>query len=226
MTYTAQPNDRVNKFNQFFYDAYRTWGVFYAAAYRDLRAYAGDNWLPTERAALVQQRRMVLELNKIRRVVNLYSGYERENRMSTVVAPIEDSDENTADLLSDVMIYTYDKGSAHHVISEAFEHSLKTGLSILGIYLDYSRDKVNGDIKFYWKPFNALMLDPYFTKGISATATRPLLEIYCPESKSNACCLGLIQRRLILSPQALGTTNINTLGYIVSIILLTLPKIC
>lgn len=179
MTYTAQPNDRVNKFNQFFYDAYRTWGVFYAAAYRDLRAYAGDNWLPTERAALVQQRRMVLELNKIRRVVNLYSGYERENRMSTVVAPIEDSDENTADLLSDVMIYTYDKGSAHHVISEAFEHSLKTGLSILGIYLDYSRDKVNGDIKFYWKPFNALMLDPYFTKrdlsDCDQASTRDLL---------------------------------------------------
>lgn len=107
---------------------------------------------------------MVLELNKIRRVVNLYSGYERENRMSTVVAPVEDSDEETADLLSDVMIYVYEKGDAHHVVSEAFEHSLKTGLSIIGIYIDYTRDKVNGDIKFYWKPFNAICLDPYFTK--------------------------------------------------------------
>ncbi len=97
---------------------------------------------------------MVLELNKIRRVVNLYSGYERENRLSTVVAPIEDSDEETADLLSDTMIYVYEKGNAHHIISEAFEHSLKTGLAIIGIYIDYTDDKVNGDIKFYWKPFN------------------------------------------------------------------------
>ncbi len=179
MSYTAQPNDRVNKFNQFFYDAYRTWGTFYASAYRDLRSYAGDNWLPVERAALVRQRRMVLELNKIRRVVNLYSGYERENRLSTVVAPVEDSDEVTADIFSDVMIYTYEKGDAHHVISEAFEHSLKTGLSIVGIYIDYSKDKINGDIKFYWKPFNALMLDPYFTKrdlsDCDQASTRDLL---------------------------------------------------
>lgn len=122
---------------------------------------------------------MVLELNKIRRVVNLYSGFERENRMSTVVAPVEDSDEETADLLSDIMLYVYDKGDAHHVISEAFEHTLKTGLSIVGIYIDYSKDKVNGDIKFYWKPFNAIMLDPYFTKrsleDCDQASTRDLL---------------------------------------------------
>jgi hypothetical protein len=177
--YTAQPNDQVNKFNQFYYDAYRTWGVYYAAAYRDLRAYAGDNWTQAEAAALIRQKRMVLELNKIRRVVNLYSGYERENRLSTVCGPVEDSDEVTADLLSDVMLYVYDKGDAHHVISDAFEHSLKTGLAIVGIYIDYSRDKVNGDIKFYSKPFNALMLDPYFTKrdlsDCDQASTRDLL---------------------------------------------------
>jgi hypothetical protein len=122
---------------------------------------------------------MVLELNKIRRVVNLYSGFERENRMSTVVAPIEDSDEETADILSDVMLYVYDKGDAHHVVSEAFEHSLKTGLAIVGIYVDYTKDKVNGDLKFYWKPFNAIMLDPYFTKrdlsDCDQASTRDLL---------------------------------------------------
>lgn len=179
MTYTSQPNTTVNQYNQFFYDAYRTWGVYYAQAYRDLRSYAGDNWLQTERAALIQQNRMVLELNKVRRVVNLYSGYERENRMSTVVAPEEGSDEVTADIFSDTMLYVYNKGNAHHVVSDAFEHSLKTGLSIIGIYMDYSRDKVNGDVKFYFKPFNALMLDPYFTKrdlsDCDQASTRDLL---------------------------------------------------
>lgn len=179
MTYSPQLNDRVNKFNQFFYDAYRTWGVYYAAAYRDLRMYAGDQWTQVEKTSLEQQKRMVLVLNKVRRVINLYSGYERENRLSTVCAPIEDSDEDTADLLSDVMLYVYDKGDAHHVISEAFEHSLKTGLAIVGIYIDYSTDKVNGNIRFYWKPFNALMLDPYFTKrdlsDCDQASTRDLL---------------------------------------------------
>ena len=164
MTYTPQPNNQVSEFNQFYYDAFRTWSTFYAAAYRDLRAYAGSTWTQPERYALTQQNRMVLELNKIKRVVNLYSGFERENRTSTVCAPQEDSDEVTADILSDTMIYVYEKGNAHHIISDGFEHSLKTGLSIIGIYMDYSNDKVNGQIKFYWKPFNAVMLDPFFSK--------------------------------------------------------------
>lgn len=157
-------NEKVFQFSSFFYDAYRTWGVFYSAAYRDLRAYAGDNWSNLEKTKLERQNRMILELNKIRRVVNLYSGYERENRTATVCAPVEGSDLQTADQMSNVLYYVYDKANADYIISEAFEHSLKTGLAIIGLYMDYSRDKINGDIKMYWKPFNALMLDPYFTK--------------------------------------------------------------
>jgi hypothetical protein len=178
-TYTLDHNNKVFQWQQFFYDAYRTWGVYYAQAYRDLRAYAGDNWTNLERTKLERQNRMVLELNKIRRVVNLYSGYERENRTQTVTAPVEGSDEVTADLFSNVMYYVYNKANADYIISEAFEHSLKTGLAIVGIYMDYSKDKVNGDIRFYWKPFNALMLDPYFTKrdlsDCDQASTRDLL---------------------------------------------------
>lgn len=176
---TAGHNEKVFQFNQFFYDAYRTWGSYYAVAYRDLRAYAGDNWTNLEKTKLERQNRMILELNKIRRVVNLYSGYERENRTATVCAPVEGSDVKTADQFSNVLYYVYEKANSDYIISEAFEHSLKTGLSIIGIYMDYSRDKVNGDIKMYWKPFNALMLDPYFTKrdlsDCDQASTRDLL---------------------------------------------------
>lgn len=172
-------NEIVSKWMSFYYDAWRTWSIYYSCAYRDLRAYAGETWTNAERTKLERQNRMVLELNKIRRVVNLYSGYERENRTQTVVTPVESSDVRTADQLSDVMYYVYDKGSADYICSEAFEHALKTGLAIIGIYIDYSRDKVNGDIKFYWKPFNAVMLDPYFTKrdlsDCDQASTRDLL---------------------------------------------------
>lgn len=168
MSYTGQSTYQgggaLFHWQQFYYDAWRTWGVFYSAAYRDLRAYAGDNWTNLEKQKLIKQNRMVLELNKIRRVVNLYSGYERENRMATVCAPVEDADVETADLFSDVMYQVYEKGDADYVFSEAFEHMLKTGLAIVGIYMDYSKDKVCGDVKFFWRPFNALMLDPYFTR--------------------------------------------------------------
>lgn len=177
--YIPGGNSKVSQFNQFFYDAYRTWGVYYAAAYKDLRAYAGDNWTQQEKTMLEKQHRMILELNKIRRVINLFSGYERENRTSTVVAPVEGSDQDTADLFSEVMMYVYAKAQSEYIFSEAFEHSLKTGLSIIGIYIDYQEDKINGTLKFYWKPFNAVMLDPYFTRrdlgDCDQASTRDLL---------------------------------------------------
>jgi len=157
-TVTADHNSRVFQFNQFFFDSWRAFGPYYSLAMRDLRAYAGTSWTAIEKAKLEKQNRMILELNKIRRVVNLYSGYERENRTQTVCAPVEGSDVETADQFSNVMYFTYEKANADYIISEAFEHSLKTGLSIIGLYMDYSKDKVNGDIKMYWKPFNALML--------------------------------------------------------------------
>lgn len=182
MAFTVQitpGGEVVSKWQQFYYDAWRTWGVLYGAQYRDLRAYAGDNWTNLERQKLIKQNRMVLELNKIRRVVNLYSGYERENRMATVVTPVEDSDVETADILSDVLYQVYENSDADYIFSEAFEHMLKTGLAIVGIYMDYSKDKVCGDIKFYWRPFNAMMLDPYFTRrdmgDADQASTRQLL---------------------------------------------------
>lgn len=178
-TITSGNNEKVFQFNQFFYDAYRTWGIFYAEAYRDLQAYSGRNWSNIEQQKLEKQNRMVLELNKIRRVVNLYSGYERENRTATVCMPVEGSDVKTADQFSNLLYYIYEKANADYIISEAFEHSLKTGLGVIGLYMDYSKDKVNGDIKMYWKPFNALMLDPYFTKrdlsDCDQASTRDLL---------------------------------------------------
>lgn len=155
--------DKVSQFSSFFYDAYRTWSSFYAQAYRDVRSYAGDNWTQQEKTMLQRQRRMILELNKIRRIINLYSGYERENRTSTVVFPVENSDQETADQLSEVMMNVYAKTQAEYIFSEAFEHSLKSGLAMVGMYMDFSRDKVNGDLKFYWRPFNSMILDPYFT---------------------------------------------------------------
>lgn len=176
---TYGTESKSQEFQQFYYDAYRTWSTFYSEAYRDVRAYAGDNWTNEERTLLRAQRRTVLELNRIRRMVNLYSGYERENRKSIVVAPMESGDEQTSEQLSALMQYIYDKGNAYQFNSEAFDHMLKSGLAIIGIYIDYNKDKVNGDIKFYWKPFNAVMFDPYFTKrdltDCDAAATRDLL---------------------------------------------------
>lgn len=169
----------VAEFTEFSNDTQRIMGSYFREAAEDLRFYSGQLLSSNEESRLRNQNRNAYQVNKIRRVINLYSGYERENRVSTVIAPHEESDEQTADQLSEMMLYVYDKGDAHMAVSDAFDHSLKTGLSVIGISMDFSRDRVNGDIKFWWKPYNAVLIDPYFTKrdlsDAERCATRDLL---------------------------------------------------
>ena len=169
----------VREFSEFAEDNKRVMGSYYREAAEDLRFFAGQLLTSQEMDKLRRQNRNMYQVNKIRRVINTYSGYERENRVSTVISPHDEGDEKTAEQLSDVMLYTYDKGDAHIAISDAFDHSLKTGLSVVGISMDFNRDRVNGEIKFWWKPYNAVLIDPYFTKrdlsDAERCATRDLL---------------------------------------------------
>lgn len=175
----ALDTQTVREFAEFANDTQRIMGGYYREAAEDLRFYAGQLLSTAEETKLRNQNRNAYQVNKIRRVINTYSGYERENRVSTVIAPHDEGDEAVAEQLTDVMLYTYDKGDAHIAISDSFTHSLKTGLSVVGLSMDYTRDRVNGEIRFWWKPYNAVLIDPYFTKrdlsDAERCATRDLL---------------------------------------------------
>jgi len=54
--------------------------------------------------------------------------------------------------------------NGYNLISEAFEGALITGLNMISLWMDYSNDRINGDIKMDVEPFNSFIMDPYFTK--------------------------------------------------------------
>lgn len=164
MSYIPSGDNTVNEYNEFYYDSYRTLSAFYSSAYRDLRAVAGDTYTNRERQKLMREGREAVEIGKIRPIINMFSGFERENRKSPNVQGREPSDNNVADQFSDILLQTYDKNYFYQTASDAFEHHLKSGMSLLGIWMDYSHDRVNGEVKPFWKPFNAVMLSPFFTK--------------------------------------------------------------
>lgn len=137
-----------------------SWDAYYTRANQAMRAYAGDTWFTREREILKQEGREPLELNLIRPYINLFSGYMRDNMKSTVIAPREGADQETADQITDVMLYVYDTGNALYCLNNAFQHALISGISLVGTYMDYSQDFINGDIRFYKRSYNSFMLDP------------------------------------------------------------------
>lgn len=149
---------------EFVNESLRVWSPYHAQANTDMEVYLGNTYTPRERAELLKNGRNALELNKIRRSVNAIDGIQRDNQLSTVVAPVEDSDQKTADQLSEVEQYVYDKGNAHYYTSAAFKDMLKVGISLVGVTPNYMHDRVYGDLRFYNRPYNTFVLDPYFTR--------------------------------------------------------------
>src|SRR5277367_4453555 len=156
--------DIIKDFGESYERAYQLWNTYYAEAYKDLSYYLGNQWSLEELAYLNNQRRSSFTYNKIRRLINLVQGYQRKNRLSTVIRPIENASENTADLFTDVMQYIMQSSDGYEAISNAFKGALTTGMSFLSPWIDYRNDPVSGDIRFHQDDWNAVIMDPFFTK--------------------------------------------------------------
>ena len=154
----------LQSFDEYYNEAYYAWDPLFPEAEKDLRFYLGDQWDENEKKALFQEGRNTFVFNRIRPVINLISGYQRKNRLSSVVSPVENGDQKTADQLSQLLLYTLQAANGYQLISDCFDGAIKTGWNLASIYMDYRQDPVNGDIKFAREPWNGFIIDPYFTQ--------------------------------------------------------------
>lgn len=153
----------VNEYNDFYEEAYYAWNPFYPLADRDLRFYLGDQWDAKERQKLFQEGRNAFVFNRARRNINMVTGYQRQHRLSSIVTPVENSDQETADQLSQLLLYVMQSADGYRVISDCFGGACKTGWNLMTLYMDYRDDPINGDIKFGREPYSGFITDPYFT---------------------------------------------------------------
>lgn len=156
--------DIIKDFGENYERAYQLLNTFYAEAYKDVSYFLGNQWSLEEMAYLNNQRRSSFTYNRQMALINLVSGRQIKNRRSIVIDPIENSSEDTAQILSDSMQYVMKYGKGYEAISGAFKGSLISGLSFLSPYIDYRRDPVSGDIKFHKDDWNAIIFDPFLTK--------------------------------------------------------------
>ena len=156
--------DIIQDFGESYERAYQLWNTYYAEAYKDLSYYLGNQWSLEELAYLNNQRRSSFTYNKIRRIINLIQGYQRKNRMASIISPVEDASKDTATILSDALQHVMESSDGYSIISDAFKGALTTGISFVSPYVDYRDDPISGDIKFHLDEWNAVILDPFFTK--------------------------------------------------------------
>jgi hypothetical protein len=154
----------INDFGERYDRSYQMINPFYAEAYRDQSYYLSNQWSPEEMHWLSQQGRSSYTYNMCMRMINLIEGIQRQNRLSTIAAPIEGSSEKTAELLSDTLQYIMTKDAGYETLSTGFKDAMVTGISWISPWIDYRDDPVNGDIKFHLDHWNDTIWDPFFYK--------------------------------------------------------------
>lgn len=105
----------------------------------------------------------ILQFNKILRVLNMIDGYQRDNRLATLVTPVENEDMQTAEQFTKLMTWTKNQDNTYQKISDCNYGAMMTGLNLLNIWMDFREDPENGEIKTSRIPFNAVIMDNYWT---------------------------------------------------------------
>jgi hypothetical protein len=139
---------------------------FWGEADTDTRFETGDQTLWNDLYGnLPANRKRQFSFNRIRPVVNMISGYQRKNRKSIIVVPIENADNQTADQFTKVIMWCVAQEGILETISESFHGALVTGMNLLHVWLDYRSDPVSGNIKVDNCSYNSFLIDPYFRKA-------------------------------------------------------------
>lgn len=140
------------------------WSIAWTQGNIDVRLEAGDASLMTQlNSTIVGNGSNSYYFNRVRPICNMISGYQRRNRKSTIVVPLENGDQETADQFTKILLHIYKKQNVYETISEAFHQgACITGMNLLQVYLDFTTDPLNGDIKVDNLAYNEFMIDPFF----------------------------------------------------------------
>lgn len=138
---------------------------FWSEADIDVRFREGDQTLWNDiYGNLPAFQRRQFNFNRIRRVCNMITGYQRRHRKSITVTPRENSDNQTAGQMSALMFWAMNESNGLEVISEAFDGAVTTGLNLLNIWWDWRADVINGQPRIDKVAYNSFLIDPFFRK--------------------------------------------------------------
>jgi len=140
--------------------------AFWSEADTDTRFEAGDQSLWNDvYGNLPATRRRQFNFNRIRRTIEMIGGHQRRNRKSTIVVPVDNGDDQTADQFSKILMWVNRQEGVLETISESFHGALVTGMNLMQVWVDYRSDPVSGNIRVDNCSYNSFLIDPFFKKA-------------------------------------------------------------
>lgn len=145
-------------------ERFKTAQEFYASwekvAREDYEFALGKQWSDDDRRTLEEEGRPCLTFNRIRPIINIVSGYQRENSSRIKANPEGQEDKNFSDFC-DKLLTAIDKwGKLNYKLGYLFDDALYCGKGWMEVLLDYVQDPVRGEVRFIINGPYQILVDP------------------------------------------------------------------
>lgn len=123
---------------------------YYAPIHKEMEddfAYeAGKQWKDEDKETLRKAGVMALTINKLRPIIKLITGIERQSKSDFVAFPEGDEDGLVSDIVSALLKNVTKNSKAERKLSTQFKRGCICGMDFLEPYIDYTYDLVNGKL--------------------------------------------------------------------------------
>lgn len=114
----------------------------------DFEVEQGKQWEDSDIETLRKAGVKALSINKIKPIIKLITGIERQSRSDFVAYPEGGEDSLVADIVTKLMKNVSKVSQSDKKLSEQFKMGVIGGLSFTEPYMDYSNDLINGKLRF------------------------------------------------------------------------------
>lgn len=148
-------------------DVYKDFAVAYKAQAKlnkemkkDLEFALGKQWDEEDVRRLKDAHITPLTINKIRPMIKIISGIERQNRSDYLAYPQGGEDSLIAEVVTHLLKHVVNVSRADRKLSDSFKEGMTCGLCYLEPYIDYTYDLINGELKIRKVSATRIYSDP------------------------------------------------------------------
>lgn len=114
----------------------------------DFNFAMGKQWEDEDVRTLESSGVKALTINKIKPMIKLISGIERQSRSDFVAFPEGTEDELSSEISTRLIKNVVKNSKVERKQSDQFKEGMIAGISYIEPYMDYTHDLINGDLKF------------------------------------------------------------------------------
>lgn len=124
----------------------------------------GDQWSEEERQILQDQGRPALTFNRIKPIIQIISGYQRENSSRIKVNPEGGEDRIFSEVMDRIMRQVDKWSHLGYKMSYWFDDGLYVGKAWLEAVMTYEADPLKGELRFLQRSPYQILIDPDFNE--------------------------------------------------------------